>query len=60
VDPHLLNFRRFIKDPLTDNNIIKADILAVKFFPKAKIADLSNINPEAIIKQRVLNISPIV
>jgi len=36
------------------------DILAAKFFPKTRIADLSNIKIEAIIEQRALNISPII
>ena len=50
VDPYLLNLRRFIKDPLIDNNTIKADILAAKFFPKTGIADPSDINIEVIIE----------
>ena len=60
ADPSLLDLRRSIKDPLIDNNFIKANILAASFFPKTRAADLSNINIEAIIKQRVLNISPII
>jgi len=60
VDPYLLNLRKFIKDPLINNNTIKADIFAAKFFPKTKIVDFSNIKIEAIIKQRALNISPII
>jgi len=43
ADPHLLDLRRSTKDPLIDNNIIKADILTAKFFPKTRIADLSDI-----------------
>jgi hypothetical protein len=50
VDPHLLDLRRSIKDPLINNNFIKADILVASFFPKTKAVDLSNINMEAIIK----------
>ena len=60
VDPYLLDLRRSTKDPLTDNNTIKVDILATKFFPKTGIADLSNIKTEAITEQRALNISPII
>jgi hypothetical protein len=60
VDPHLLNLRRSIEDPLIDNNSIKANILVASFFPKTKAVDLSNINMEAIIKQRAFNISPII
>ena len=48
VDPHLLDLRRSIKNFLTDNNTIKIDIFIVKFFPKIKIVDFSNI--ETIIK----------
>ena len=43
MDPYLLDLRRFTKNPLIDNNIIKANILIAKFFPKTRIADLSNI-----------------
>ena len=50
ADPHLLNLKRSIKDPLTDNNTIKINILAAIFFPKARIADFSDINMEAITK----------
>ena len=60
MDLYLLDLRRSIKDPLIDNNTIKADILAAKFFPKTGIMDLNNINIKAIIKQKVLNISPII
>jgi len=60
VDPHLLDLRRSIKDPLINNNIIKIDIFTAKFFLKTRIADLSNIKTEAIIKQRTFNISPII
>ena len=49
MDPYLLDFRRFIKDPLIDNNNIKVDFFAVKFFPKTKIVNFSNIIIEAII-----------
>ena len=48
MDPYLLDLRRFTGDPLIGNNIIKADILIAKFFPKTRIADLSNIAIEAI------------
>jgi len=58
VDPYLLDLRRSIKDPLINNNTIKADILIAKFFPKIKIVDFSNIKVEVTIEQRALNISP--
>jgi len=48
VDPYLLDLRRFTKDPLIDNNIIKVDIFAAKFFPKTRTVDFSNIKIEAI------------
>jgi len=48
------------KDPIIDNNIIKADIFAAKFFPKTKMVDFSNIKIEIIINQKALNISPII
>ena len=50
ADPYLLDLRRSIKDPLIDNNFIKADILAASFFPKTRVVDLSNINIEEIIE----------
>ena len=50
MDPYLLDLKRSIKDPLIDNNSIKADILVASFFPKARAADLSNINIEEIIE----------
>jgi len=56
ADPYLLDLRRSTKDPLIDNNIIKANILTAKFFSKTRIADLSNI--EIIREQNMLNISP--
>jgi len=58
VDPHLLDLRRSIKDPLINNNIIKINIFIAKFFPKTKIINFSNI--ETTIKQRVFNINPII
>jgi len=58
VDLYLLDLRRSTKDPLIDNNIIKADILVAKFFPKTGIVDFSNI--EIIREQNVFNISPII
>jgi len=60
VDPYLLDLRKFIKDPLINNNILKTDILIAKFFPKIKIVDFSNIKKEVIINQRALNISFII
>jgi len=60
VDPYLLDLRRLIKDLLIDNNTLKADIFAVKFFPKTEIIDFSDIKKEIIINQRALNISPII
>ena len=50
VNPQLLDLRKSSKDPLTDNNIIKANILTAKFFPKTNIADLSDIEIKAIIE----------
>jgi len=50
VDHYLLDLRRSIKDPLIDNNTIKADILIAKFFPKTRVVDLSDIKIEAIIE----------
>jgi len=43
MDPYLLDLRKFIKNSLIDNNIIKINIFIAKFFPKIKIADFSNI-----------------
>jgi len=60
VDPYLLGLRRFIKDPLINNNTIKTYIFIAKFFPKIKTVDFSNIIIEVIIEQRVFNISPII
>jgi len=60
VDPYLLDLRRSIKDFLINNNIIKADIFIVKFFPKTRIVNFSNIKIEAIIEQRAFNISSII
>ena len=60
MDPYLLDLRRSIKDPLIGNNSVKANILVASFFPKTRAVDLSDINTEAIIEQRALNISPIV
>jgi len=34
VEFYLLNFKKFIKDPLINNNIIKIDIFTIKFFFK--------------------------
>jgi len=48
MDPYLLDLRKSIRDPLTGDNTTKADILVAKFFPKTRIADLSNIAIEAI------------
>ena len=50
MDPYLLDLRRFIKNPLINNNTIKADIFIVKFFLKIKIVNLSNIKIEAIME----------
>ena len=49
MDPYLLDLRRSIKDPLTDNNIIKADIFIAKFFPKTGMVDLSDIEIKVTI-----------
>jgi len=48
MDPYLPDFRRFTKDSLIDNNIIKADICEVKFFPKTRVINFSDIVIEAI------------
>ena len=60
MDLYLLDLKKSIKDPLINNNTIKADIFTAKFFPKTRIVDFSNIKIEAIIEQRVFNISPII
>jgi len=60
VDPYLLDLKRFIKDLLINNNIIKANIFIAKFFPKTKTVNFSNIVIEATIKQIVFNISSII
>jgi len=60
ADLYLLDLRRSTKDPLIDNNTIKADIFTAKFFPKTKIVNLNNIKIETITEQRVFNISPII
>ena len=60
ADLYLLDLRRSIKDPLINNNTTKADIYIIKFFPKTKIVDFSNIKIKAIINQRALNISLII
>jgi len=43
VDFYLLNLKKFIKDFLINNNIIKIGIFTAKFFPKIKIVDFNNI-----------------
>jgi len=60
ADPYLLDLKRSTKDPLINNNTIKADIFIAKFFPKTRIADFSNIKIEATTEQRALNISLII
>ena len=60
ADPHLLNLKKAIKDFLTDNNIIKADIFISKFFPKTKIIDFNNIEIKAIMEQKVFNMNFII
>ena len=60
ANPYLLNLKKSIKDPLIDNNTIKAKILIASFFFKTRIINLNNINIKAIIKQKVFNISPII
>jgi len=49
MDHYLLDFKRSIKDPLISDNIIKADIFIIKFFPKTRIINFSNIAIKAII-----------
>jgi len=58
VDFYLLDFKKFIKDPLINNNIIKINIFIAKFFFKIKIVNFNNI--ETIIEQMVFNISFII
>jgi len=58
VDLYLLDLKRFIKDPLINNNIIKIDILIAKISPKTEIVDFSNI--ETIIENFFFNISFII
>jgi len=48
MDPYLLDLKGSIRDPLINNNIIKADIFTVKFFPKTRIVDFSNMAIEVI------------
>jgi len=60
VDFYLLNLKKFIKDPLINNNTIKTDIFITKFFFKTKIVDFNNIKIEVIIEQRAINISFII
>ena len=50
VNPQLLDLKRSIEDPLINNNIIKIDIFAAKFFLKISIIDFSNIEIKAKIK----------
>jgi len=57
ADPHLLDLRKFIKNLLINNNIIKADIFIVKFFPKTGIVNFSNIKVKVITEQRAFNIN---
>ena len=49
MDFYLLDLKKFIKDSLINNNIIKANIFIVKFFFKTGIVNLSNIKIEVII-----------
>jgi len=49
MDPYLLDLKRSIKDPLIGGNTIKANIFIVKFFPKTRIIDFSDIAIEVII-----------
>ena len=60
ADFYLLDLRRFIKDFLINNNIIKIDIFIAKSFPKTKTVNFNNIKIKAITEQRVFNISPII
>jgi hypothetical protein len=46
-DPHIPALRRTARDPLTQDNRQKVEILAEKFFPQVGSADLSDINEEA-------------
>jgi len=43
ADLYLLDFKKFIKDPLTDSNTIKVNIFIAKNFPKIKIVNFNNI-----------------
>jgi len=49
MDPYLLNLKRFIRDLLISNNIIKANIFIAKFFSRTGIVDFNNIAIEAIM-----------
>jgi len=60
ADLYLLDFKRSIKDPLINNNVIKVDIFIAKFFLKTKIVNFNNIKIKVIIEQRVFNINPII
>jgi len=48
MDPYLPDLKRSTKDPLTGDNIIKANIFIAKFFPKTGIVNLNNIVIKAI------------
>jgi len=48
MDFYLLDLKKSIRDFLIGNNTIKADIFIIKFFPKIKTTDFSNIAIEAI------------
>jgi len=50
VDFYLLDLKKFIRDSLIDNNVIKVNIFIVKFFPKIGIVYFNNIVIEVIIK----------
>ena len=60
MDFYLPDFKRSIKNPLTDNNTTKVDIFAAKFFPKTEIMDFSDIKIKTKMEQKAFNISPII
>ena len=49
MDFYLLDLKKFIKDPLINNNNIKIDIFTAKFFFKTRIVKFNNIKIKVII-----------
>ena len=50
MDFYLLDLKRSIKGPLTNNNITKTNIFTAKFFPKTKIIDFNDIGIFSLAK----------